>query len=169
SRPAYRAEEPDAAHVHRHPGRTGLICDAAGRPYGSVGEVHPGVVEAWGLSGRPVDASIDLDRLLDLVPAGRRSRPISPAQPVDRDLAVVVADATPVGEVLRVTRVSAGPMLTGLRLFDVYRGEQIGSGRVSYALALRFQPEEPGEVKAIEKALNKVRGALRHHLDAEIR
>ncbi|HEX7197635.1 MAG TPA: phenylalanine--tRNA ligase subunit beta, partial [Candidatus Limnocylindria bacterium] len=168
-RPAYRADEADAAHAHRHPGRTGLICDAAGRPYGSVGEVHPRVVEAWGLTGRPVDASIDLDRILDLVPAERRSRPIAAAQPVDRDLAVVVADATPVGEVLRVTRMSAGPMLTGLRVFDVYRGDQIGPGRVSYALALRFQPDEPGEVKAIEKALNKVRGSLRHHLDAEIR
>ncbi|MDQ4035899.1 MAG: phenylalanine--tRNA ligase subunit beta [Chloroflexota bacterium] len=167
--PTYRSEPAEARHAHRHPGRTGLICDAAGRPYGSVGEVHPAVVEAWGLSGRPVDAAIDLGRLLDLVPVERRSRPIAAAQPVDRDLAVVVTDATPVGEVLRVTRLSAGPMLIGLRMFDVYRGEQIGPGRVSYALALRFQPEEPGKAKAIEKALDKVRGSLRHHLGAEIR
>src|SRR5687768_11405522 len=167
--PSYRAEDAQTAHAHRHPGRTGLICDAAGRPYGSVGEVHPGVVDAWSLSGRPVDAAIDLGRLLDLVPAERRSRPIAAAQPLDRDLAVVVPDTTPVGEVLRVTRLSAGPMLVGLRLFDEYRGEQVGPGRVSYALSLRFQPDEPGEVNAIEKALNKVRGSLRHHLGAEIR
>ncbi len=53
--------------------------------------------------------------------------------------------------------------------FDVYRGEQIGPGRVSYALAFRFQPAGAGEEKAVEKALNKVRGALRHHLGADIR
>lgn len=169
SRPSYRAEESDRLHAHRHPGRTGLICDASGRPYGSLGEVHPRVVEAWDLVGRPVDASIDVGRLLSLVPERITSRPIPAVQPVDRDLAVVLDEATPVGEVLRIARTSAGPLLADLRLFDVYRGEQIGPGRVSYALALRFQPNEAGEEKAIDKALNKVRGSLRHHLGAEIR
>nr|MBA3740512.1 phenylalanine--tRNA ligase subunit beta [Chloroflexota bacterium] len=168
-RPSYRAEDPDGRHPHRHPGRTGLMADGNGRPYGSLGEVHPTVVEAWGLTGRPVDASISIDLLLDLVPERQRSRPISPAQPVDRDLAVVVDEATPVGELLRVARMSAGPLLEELRLFDVYRGEQIGPGRVSYAFAFRFQPTQAGEEKTIDKALNKVRGALRHHLSAEIR
>jgi phenylalanyl-tRNA synthetase beta chain len=168
-RPLYRAEDLATSHPHRHPGRTGLVCDAAGRPYGSVGEVHPAVVEAWGLTGRPVDASIDLGRLLDLVPTGRRSRPIPAAQPIDRDLAVVVDDATPVGELVRVARANAGPLLADLRLFDVYRGDQVGPGRVSYALALRFQPDEPGDTRAVDKALDKVHGSLRHHLNAEIR
>jgi phenylalanyl-tRNA synthetase beta chain len=168
-RPTYRAEDPAARHAHRHPGRTAVIVDAAGRPYGSLGEVHPTVVEAWGLGGRPVDASLDIDRLLDLAPDEVRSRPIPSAQPVDRDLAVVVDERTPLGEVLRVARMSAGPLLEELRPFDVYRGEQIGAGRVSYALAFRFQPLESGQEAVIDKALNKVRGSLRHHLGAEIR
>ena len=168
-RPAYRAEDPEARHAHRHPGRTAVIVDAAGRPYGSLGEVHPNMVEAWGLGGRPVDASLDIDRLLELAPDEVRSRPISSAQPVDRDLAVVVDESTPLGEVLRVARMSAGPLLEELRPFDVYRGEQVGAGRVSYALAFRFQPLEAGHEAVIDKALNKVRGSLQHHLGAEIR
>jgi phenylalanyl-tRNA synthetase beta chain len=88
---------------------------------------------------------------------------------VDRDLAVVVDETTPLGEVLRVARMSAGPLLDELRPFDIYRGEQIGPGRVSYALAFRFQPLEAGEERADDKALNKVRGSLQHHLGAEIR
>ena len=168
-RPAYRPEEAAERHPHRHPGRTGLICDASGRPYGSLGEVHPRIAEAWDLAGRPVDASIDVDRLLALVPAATASRMPPAAQPVDRDLAVVVDDATPIGELLRVARMSAGPLLDELHLFDVYRGDQVGEGRVSYAIALRFQPTEPGDERAIDKALNKVRGSLRHHLGAEIR
>ncbi len=168
-RPAYRAEEPDRRHSHRHPGRTALIVDASDRPYGSLGEVHPRVADTWGIAGRPLDAEIALDRLLDLVPAEHRSTPVASAQPLDRDLAVVLDDATPVGELLRVARSSAGPMLTDLRLFDVYRGEQVGPGRVSYALAFRFQPIVEGDEKGVEKALNKVRGSLRHHLGAQIR
>ena len=168
-RPTYRSEDPEDRHPHRHPGRTGLICDAAGRPYGSLGEIHPRVVEAWGLAGRPVDAAIDVDRLLGLVPDRIDARTPSAPQPVDRDLAVVVDEATPVGELLRVARMSAGPMLDELRLFDIYRGEQIGPGRVSYALAFRFQPDVTGDEKTVDKALNKVRGSLRHHLGAGIR
>jgi len=168
-RPTYRAEEAAERHPHRHPGRTGLVCDAAGRPYGSLGEVHPRVVEAWGLAGRPVDASIDVDRLLALVPERVDSRMPPAVQPVDRDLAVVVDDATPIGELLRIARMSAGPLLADLRLFDIYRGEQIGEGRVSYAIAMRFQPADAGDEPAIDRAVNKVRGSLRHHLGAEIR
>ena len=168
-RPSYRAEEPDDRHPHRHPGRTALISDSAGRPYGSLGEVHPRVVEAWGLAGRPVDASIAVDRLLDLVPERSVMRTPPSAQPIDRDLAVVVPDATPVGEVLRVARLSAGDLLDELRLFDIYRGEQVGEGRVSYAIAFRFQPDSAGDEKAVDKAMNKVTGSLRHHLGAEIR
>jgi phenylalanyl-tRNA synthetase beta chain len=168
-RPTYRAEAPEERHPHRHPGRTGRICDADGRPYGSLGEVHPRVVEDWGLTGRPVDAAIDLTRMLALVPAAGII-PAPPAvQPIDRDLAVVVDDTTPVGEVLRVARMSAGPLLDDQRLFDVYRGDQIGAGRVSYAIAFRFQPREAGDEKAVDKAMNKVRGSLQHHLGAEIR
>jgi phenylalanyl-tRNA synthetase beta chain len=168
-RPTYRAEDPASRHAHRHPGRTALILDAAGRAYGSLGEVHPRVVDEWGLSGRPVDASLAIDRLLELVPDATRSRPISSAQPVDRDLSVVVDEGTPLGEVLRVARMSAGPMLEELRPFDVYHGEQIGPGRVSYALTFRFQPLEAGQEGAVDKALSKVRGSLQHHLGAEIR
>jgi phenylalanyl-tRNA synthetase beta chain len=168
-RPAYRAEEPADRHPHRHPGRTGLVCDAAGRAYGSLGEVHPQIVEAWGLAGRPVDAAVSLDYLLGLVPQEVRALPLASAQPIDRDLAIVLDAATPVGELLRIVRMSAGPMLADLRLFDEYRGEQIGEGRVSYALALRFQPDQAGDEKSVEKALNKVRGSVRHHLGAEIR
>jgi phenylalanyl-tRNA synthetase beta chain len=167
-RPTYRADE-GGDHPHRHPGRAGLIVDGNGRVYGSLGEVHPRVVEAWGMTGRPVTASISVGHLLDLVPDRPRSRPIPAAQPVDRDLAVVVDEGTEVGELLRIARMSAGPMLDDLRLFDIYRGEQIGPGRVSYALAFRFQPPEAGDEKGVDKALNKVRGSLRHHLSAEIR
>ena len=168
-RPAYVAEDDAALHPHRHPGRSALIVDASGRAYGSVGEVHPRVAEGWGIGGSPVDATIAVDRLLGLVSEDQRSRPVPAAQPVDRDLAIVLDEATPVGELLRIARSSAGPLLVDLRLFDVYRGEQIGAGRVSYAIAFRFQPAEPGDERAVDKALNRVRGAVRHHLGAEVR
>jgi phenylalanyl-tRNA synthetase beta chain len=167
--PAYRPEPEDARHPHLHPGRAGRLVDPSGHDYGSVGEVDPRIARAWGLPGRPVMAVVNLPQLFALVPGAFRAAPVPAAQPIDRDLAVLVDDATPVGEVLRLVRSNAGPMLVEARLFDEYRGEQIGAGKVSYAIALRFQPEVPADEKGVEKALNRVRGALTHHLGAEIR
>jgi phenylalanyl-tRNA synthetase beta chain len=167
--PAYRAEEPERRHAHLHPGRAAVILNPAGRPYGSIGEVDPRIVAAWDLPGRPVMAALDLGQLLELLPQRLSVAPVPAAQPLDRDLAVVVEETTPLGEVLRIARTTAGDELVDLRLFDIYRGPQIGEGRVSYALALRFQPATAGDEKGVEKALNRVRGALRHHLGAEIR
>lgn len=167
--PSYRAETAEERHPHLHPGRAARLVDPSGRDYGSLGEVDPRVAEAWGLIGRPVIAAINLPQLFALIPSTFRVAPVPAAQPVDRDLAVVLEEATAVGELLRLIRSNAGPMLVEAHLFDEYRGPQIGNGKVSYAVALRFQPERAADDKAIEKALNRVRGALVHHLGAEIR
>jgi phenylalanyl-tRNA synthetase beta chain len=167
--PAYQAETAEELHPHLHPGRAARLLDATGRDYGSLGEVHPRIAAAWGLPGRPVIASVNLGALLSLVPEEVLAEPVPPAQPVDRDLAVSVDEATPLGDLLRVLRMSAGPLLVEARPFDVYRGPQVGEGRVSYAIALRFQPEKAGDEKSVERAMSKLRGALQHHLGAQIR
>jgi phenylalanyl-tRNA synthetase beta chain len=167
--PAYRAETPEQLHPHLHPGRAARMVDVTGRDYGSLGEVHPRVTETWGLPGRPVMAAINLGGLLSLAPHEVLVKPVPAAQPIDRDLALSVDEGTPLGELLRVLRMNAGPLLIEARPFDVYRGPQVGEGRVSYAIALRFQPETAGDEKAVERAMNKLRGALQHHLGAQIR
>jgi phenylalanyl-tRNA synthetase beta chain len=167
--PTYVAEPAGVRHAHLHPGRAARLTDAGGHGYGSLGEVHPTVAAAWGLPGRPVVAAINLGQLLELVPAEQLATPIPAAQPIDRDLALSVAEATPLGEVLRILRASAGPTLGDARVFDEYRGAQVGEGRVSYAIALRFQPETAGDEKGVERAMKRLRGTLQHHLGAVMR
>lgn len=168
--PSYRAESEQERHPHLHPGRAGRILAPGGQAYGSIGEVHPEVAEAWGLPGRPVIAAVNIRQLLDLLPAeARRMVAVPAAQPIDRDLAVVVGDDVPLGELLRLVRAGAGPTLVAAHAFDTYRAEQIGVGRVSYAIAMRFQPEAAGDERTVERAMNRVRGSLQHHLGAQIR
>ncbi|HYN65197.1 MAG TPA: phenylalanine--tRNA ligase subunit beta, partial [Candidatus Limnocylindrales bacterium] len=167
--PAYRAETAEELHKHLHPARAARILDSGGRAYGSLGEVHPRVADAWGLPGRPVIAAVNLGQLFALLPEEVMAAPIPAAQPIDRDLALSVEESTPLGELLRVLRSSAGPNLVEARVFDVYRGEQVGADRVSYAIALRFQPETAGDEEGVERAMNRLRGALQHHLGAQIR
>jgi phenylalanyl-tRNA synthetase beta chain len=167
--PAYRAETAEELHPHLHPGRAGRVLDPGGAAYGSIGEVHPVVAEAWGLPGRPVMCAINLGQLFALLRSGARVRPVPAAQPIDRDLAVIVDEGVPLGDLLRIVRASAGPLLSSARIFDVYRGDQVGEGSVSYAVTLRFQPESAGDETSVERAMKRVRGSVQHHLGAQIR
>jgi hypothetical protein len=45
----------------------------------------------------------------------------------------------------------------------------VGEGKVSYAIALRFQPEAAGDERGVERAMKRIGGALQHHLGAQIR
>ncbi len=167
--PSFTGESAEQRHPYLHPGRAARIVDAGGHAYGNLGEIAPPVAAAWDLPGRPVIAVVNLAQLTALIPATVRAAQVPAAQPLDRDLAVVVAAAIPVGEVLRVLRANAGSLLVASRLFDEYRGPQVGEGKVSYAIALRFQPEAAGDERGVERSMNRIRGALQHHLEAEIR
>ncbi len=123
-----------------HPGRCArLLLD--GRPVGTAGELHPRVVASCGLPARAVAGEVDLDALV----AAAVALPPVPAPVVSHfppaavDVALVVEDATPAAAVEAALRDGVGPLLEDLRLFDVYRGPQVGDGRRSLAFALRLR------------------------------
>jgi phenylalanyl-tRNA synthetase beta chain len=66
-------------------------------------------------------------------------REISRFPAVRRDLAMVVDESVSVQSILDSVRRSAGALLTGLVVFDVYRGTGISPGRKSVAIGLNLQ------------------------------
>ena len=61
---------------------------------------------------------------------------------VHQDIAFAVAEDVEVGALVDAAREAAGPVLREARVFDVYRGEQVGEGRKSVAIHLSFQSPE---------------------------
>ena len=61
---------------------------------------------------------------------------------VKQDLAFVVDEGVAAGDLIAAAREAVGPELREMRVFDVYRGEQIGAGKKSIALAVAFQSPE---------------------------
>jgi phenylalanyl-tRNA synthetase beta chain len=55
------------------------------------------------------------------------------------DLAVVVGEEIPAANVETAIREAGTPELASVRLFDLYRGEQIPAGKKSLAYSLTFQ------------------------------
>ncbi len=136
-----------------HPTRTLLL--GSDGDLGAVGEVDPAALEAYGISGRVGWLEIELDRLFATPRTERRYRPVSRFPSSDIDLAFIVPDPIPAGDVERTLREATGPLLADLRLFDVYRGPSVGDGARSLAYALRLQAmdhtltdREVGEVRS---------------------
>ena len=61
---------------------------------------------------------------------------------VIRDLALVMKDSQQVGPLMAALRNGCGAMLEDIRLFDVFRGIQIGAGNKSVAFSLTFRAED---------------------------
>jgi phenylalanyl-tRNA synthetase beta chain len=70
----------------------------------------------------------------------------------------------------KVIRQAAGELLEGLSLFDVYRGEQIGTEKKSLAFALTYQAADRTLTDdEVGKIRQKVIRALEKKLDAQLR
>jgi phenylalanyl-tRNA synthetase beta chain len=152
-----------------HPGRSARVL-AGGEPVGWVGELHPLVAREWDLESAVAGFELDLDRVVERAVAVPRFRDLTTFPPVRQDLAVVVADEVAAEDVLGAVRGAGGKLLSGVRVFDVYRGAQVGEGRKSLALALTFQaPDRTLTDDDVAPVRDKVVAALTQQLGGELR
>ncbi len=125
-------------HPALHPGRSAEVRGASGA-VGWIGELHPALVQALDLAAAPIVAEVDMAWLQAL--ALPQVRPLSAYPPVQRDVALVVDQAVPAGDLLTKMQqiIADNPTLsfvTNIRLFDEYRGKGLENKEKS--LAFRF-------------------------------
>jgi len=105
--------------------------------------LHPLVRQAFNLPQQPVCAAeFDLDALLDVSLGAYAYQAVSRFPAVREDIAVVVDEAITAAQMEATIRNAGGKLLRDVRLFDLYRGEQIGSGRKSLAYRLVYQADD---------------------------
>ena len=142
-----------------HPGRCAALYlqPSEGKQWlaGYAGELHPRVIQAFGLPPRSCAMELDLSAIetaaADLGPV--QAPVISAYPPATQDVALIVERSVPAADVeaaltAGVTKLAAAGngegadgriVLEDVRLFDVYTGEQAGPGRKSLAYTLRFR------------------------------
>jgi len=136
-------------HAPWHPGRCAAIyvqvADSDGpREWlaGHAGELHPRVIQAFGLPPRTCAVELDLSVVFTAAEAaGPVQAPQLSGYPLaTQDVALIVDAAVPAAEV-EAALVAGAPkeLLEGVRLFDVYTGAQVGEDRKSLAYTLRFR------------------------------
>jgi phenylalanyl-tRNA synthetase beta chain len=154
-----------------HPGRSArVLAGAEGEPVGWLGEVHPLVAREYDLDDAAAAFEVDLDRLVrhaDAVPA---YRDLTSFPALRQDLAVAVSDDVPAAAVVALVRKAGGNLLADARVFDVYRGAQVGEGRTSLALALQFRaPDRTLSDEDVAPLRDRIVAALRDELGGELR
>jgi len=152
-----------------HPGRCAKVT-VEGVDVGFMGQVHPLVAQNYGIDGEVYCAEINFTALFDLrLPdATYTALPKYPA--VSRDLSLLCDEAVTVAQVEDVITASAGKLLRGVKLFDIYRGVGVPEGKKSMAFSLELRADDRTLTDAdSEGVMNKVLTALKEKLDAVLR
>jgi phenylalanyl-tRNA synthetase beta chain len=153
-----------------HPTRAAGLFSGDGARLGVFGELDPQAADAAGVPARFSAGEFDLDALLALA-----GEPLAPPEPsrypaVLLDLAVVVPERVEARSLLDTARAAGGALLEGVRLIDVYRGDQVGAGNKSVAISMTFRSPERtlGEGEALE-ARDAIAKALGERFGGRVR
>ncbi|MEY4174163.1 MAG: phenylalanyl-tRNA synthetase beta chain [Actinomycetota bacterium] len=121
-----------------HPTRSATL--SLGRDVvGAVGEIHPDVLDAYGVTERVAVLELNLSLLLAAEPKVPQWKPTSRFPSSDLDLAFSVPDSVTAEKVEKAIKQGAGNVLVDLALFDVYRGVGVADASRSLAYRLRLQ------------------------------
>ena len=135
-----------------HPGRRAALL-AGGDTLAVLGEMHPDTAERFDIPGRVYVAQVNLPVFFAHTAPMGEVKPIARFPAVVRDLALVMPESQQVGPLMDALRSGCGAMLEDIRMFDVFRGLQIGAGNKSVAFSLTFRA---GDHTLTEEEINRL-------------
>ncbi len=162
----YTAEKSNPSY---HPGRCAIL-SIDGENVGVMGQVHPLVVKNYGMDCEVYCAELNLSRLMQLRLPDPTYTPLPKYPAVTRDLALVCDEDVTVAQAEKVIAAAAGKLLRDVRLFDIYRGTGVPTGKKSMAFSLELRSDERTLTDSdSEGVMNKVLSALKNDLNAVLR
>ena len=134
---------------------------------GVIGEVHPKVAAAFEISGTVCLFEVELARILPyLKETSYKQLPRFPS--IVRDLALVVDINVPNQKIIDVMK--GFPLVTDVKLFDVYTGNQVAAGKKSLAYRLTYQlPDKTLTDETVNKVQEQVLKKLAQETGAVLR
>jgi phenylalanyl-tRNA synthetase, beta subunit, non-spirochete bacterial len=132
---------------------------AGDKVLGKLGEVHPAVTANYEITGTKLFAFVlDFDSVFDTASfnCSYKTESVYPAS--SRDLALVVSDETPVGEIQNVIKQNGGRTLQNVEIFDIYRGANVDGKSVAYALTFRANDRTLTDAE-IDKTIERILAA----------
>ena len=139
--------DPNAGQPSLHPGRqANILYD--GEVIGFLGEVHPQVLDNYGIGEKAYVAVLDMPKIVEKASFDRKYEGIPKFPAVTRDLSMVVPKHVLAGEIEEMIVQRGGKHLESFKLFDIYEGTQIKEGYKSMAYSVVFRAKD----KTMEEA-----------------
>jgi len=157
-----------------HPGRSGLLSlgSSTGPELAYFGEIHPFIIKKLDLR---TDNVLGFEIILNNMPKSRKKMRelrtqfiVSDYQKVVRDFAFVIDEKYSSGEIITLVKKIDKELIKDVKIFDVYQGDNITTGKKSIAFNVTMQPKDKTlsdydieEVsKKIISAVEKTTGAI---------
>lgn len=121
-----------------HPGRCAKIY-AKEIELGVIGELHPDVLELFGIGTKAVNCELDFSQAVQIADTERHYAPLPKYPSTSRDIALLVSEEITVGDLESIIRSKGTKLLESVALFDVYRGKQVPEGQKSVAFTLTYR------------------------------
>ncbi|CAH1852553.1 phenylalanine--tRNA ligase subunit beta [Convivina praedatoris] len=155
-------------HVAMHPGQTADIY-VKDVYLGFVGQIHPQITQAKKLN--PVFGfELDLEAVLTQREQEISYIPVSRYPQISRDLAILVDENISNQQIEHAIKVTAGPHLVHLNIFDLYQGDSLPTHKKSMAYQLTYQDRDATLVEEdINQDVERIIEQLKDQFQAEIR
>ena len=132
--PAHGDERPRALHP-----RGAAWIEVDGKRVGALGPLHPDVADAFDVGDGVVVVELDLQALEAVGARPPQFAPLPRFPASARDLAVVVKDGVPAGDVEQAVRAAAGDLADEVGLFDRFTGGAVPAGHASLAVHVVYR------------------------------
>ncbi len=152
-----------------HPGKTASLYIKKDL-VGTLGEIHPDAADNYEINERCYIAELNLDVMYKYANIDKKYKPLAKFPAVTRDMAILVDDNILVQDIQEIMYKQGGHLVESIKLFDVYKGEQIPEGKKSIAYALTYREESRTLTdKEVNKVHDKIVRTLESRLGAQLR
>ena len=158
-----------ATNPSYHPGRCAQLY-VGEQMIGVLGQVHPLVMQNYGVDVAVYAAELDFDAIFALMKEEKIYRPLPKFPATTRDFSFVCEEALEVGTIQEAMRIAGGKLVESVALFDIYRGPQVGTDRKSVSMRVTLRAADRTlTVEEAEKISNKILMALDEKFQIKLR
>jgi phenylalanyl-tRNA synthetase beta chain len=152
-----------------HPGRCATV-SVGEAEVAVMGQIHPLVAENYDMSMPVYAAVIDFDKLFSVAKQEKHYTPLPKYPASTRDFSFVCDESLEVGKIFESVRRAGAKLVEDVKLFDIYRGVQVGEGKKSVSIRVTLRAADRTlTVEETEKAARKILGDLEHKLGITLR
>ena len=148
---------------HLHPGQSAEV-QWEGKNIGYFGQVHPAVLERYGLVKKVFLLELNLTAVAERTGATVTFEPLPKFPAVQRDLALVLSNKIDADRISARIKEIGGALVERVELFDVYQGEQVGPEMRSMAFSITYRSKER---TMNDQEVNEVQTELLQKLNSE--